>query len=92
MTSRLVSTEGFIDTIASFGFELEDHVRHESCSVRLTSCSPARPQASPTTHFDLFTFRKASAFPLGAVAGQAGWDARIEAGQKVLKGCVYKKR
>ncbi len=52
----------------------------------------ALPQTSPTTHFDLFSFRKASAWPLGVVPGQPGWDARIEAGQAVLKGCVYKKR
>ncbi|KAG7528968.1 hypothetical protein FFLO_05867 [Filobasidium floriforme] len=47
---------------------------------------------SPTTHFDLFEFRKTSPFPLGKVKGQEGWLERVKSGEKVMKGCVYKKR
>jgi len=49
-------------------------------------------QKSPTTHFDLFEFRKTSTFPLGKVKGQEGWLERVKKGEKVMKGCVYKKR
>jgi len=47
---------------------------------------------TPTTHFDLFRFVKTSSWPMGVVKGQNGWDTRVKSGEKVLKGCVYKKR
>lgn len=98
MTSRLVDKPGFIALICSFGFELVEHVscpsRPARCSLReiFTEMSPDSDQKSPTTHFDLFEFRKTSPFPLGKVKGQEGWFERVKSGEKVMKGCVYKKR
>jgi ribosomal RNA-processing protein 8 len=98
VTSRLVDKPDFIALICSFGFELVEHVSSLPfpglCSIakRPTDlfCSP--DQKSPTTHFDLFEFRKTAPFPLGKVKGQEGWLERVKSGEKVMKGCVYKKR
>ncbi|KAL7423291.1 25S rRNA (adenine645-N1)-methyltransferase [Cryptotrichosporon argae] len=49
-------------------------------------------QDAPSTHFTLFEFTKARPVPRGPVRGQAGWDARVRAGEAILRGCVYKKR
>lgn len=98
VTSRLVDKPGFIALISSFGFELVEHVSSPSflvlCSItkRPTDSLRHPNQKSPTTHFDLFEFRKTSPFPLGKVKGQEGWLERVKSGEKVMKGCVYKKR
>lgn len=58
----------------------------ESFGFRLKS------QNAPSTHFTLFEFEKALAVPLGAARGEEGWTARVEEGEEILRGCVYKKR
>ncbi|WVR06289.1 hypothetical protein IAU60_003319 [Kwoniella sp. DSM 27419] len=49
-------------------------------------------QDSPSTHFTLFKFTKASEVPLGPARGQRGWAERVAEGEQILRGCVYKKR
>lgn len=49
-------------------------------------------QEEPSTHFTLFKFVKTVPAPLGPVRGQDGWDERIEAGEEILRACVYKRR
>ncbi|WVF69244.1 hypothetical protein IAT40_004020 [Kwoniella sp. CBS 6097] len=49
-------------------------------------------QDSPSTHFTLFKFTKQSEVPLGPARGEKGWKERVEEGESILRGCVYKKR
>jgi ribosomal RNA-processing protein 8 len=49
-------------------------------------------QASPSTHFTLFHFIKEAAVPLGPARGEEGWGERLKEGERILRGCVYKKR
>lgn len=49
-------------------------------------------QKSPSTHFTLFEFTKESAVPLGPARGEQGWESRVQEGEEILRGCVYKKR
>ncbi|WVQ96742.1 hypothetical protein IAU59_003849 [Kwoniella sp. CBS 9459] len=49
-------------------------------------------QDSPSTHFTLFKFTKHSEVPLGPARGEKGWKERVEEGEGILRGCVYKKR
>ncbi|OCF40200.1 ribosomal RNA-processing protein 8 [Kwoniella heveanensis CBS 569] len=49
-------------------------------------------QDSPSTHFTLFRFTKQSEVPLGPARGEKGWRERVEEGEGILRGCVYKKR
>lgn len=97
VTSRLVDKKAFISLISSFGLELVQHVSYLTPSYTFLSKFahpiPSHPlQQTPTTHFDLFEFRKSSAVPQGIVKGQNGWEKRVKEGEKVMKACVYKKR
>jgi ribosomal RNA-processing protein 8 len=49
-------------------------------------------QESPSTHFTLFRFTKTADVPIGPVRGQSGWNERVQEGEEILRGCVYKKR
>ncbi|WVQ80514.1 hypothetical protein IAT38_002619 [Cryptococcus sp. DSM 104549] len=49
-------------------------------------------ETAPSTHFTLFNFLKTAEVPQGPARGQPGWDARVEEGEEILRGCVYKKR
>jgi ribosomal RNA-processing protein 8 len=49
-------------------------------------------QKSPSTHFTLFRFSKAVAVPQGPARGELGWKERVEEGEGILRGCVYKRR
>lgn len=49
-------------------------------------------ETSPSTHFTLFEFKKATEVPIGPVRGEVTWEKRVEAGGGILRPCVYKKR
>ncbi|KAK8858525.1 hypothetical protein IAR55_002752 [Kwoniella newhampshirensis] len=49
-------------------------------------------QDSPSSHFTLFRFTKTAEVPQGPARDQKGWTERVEEGEEILRGCVYKKR